>query len=78
MENKNPDDGKGNEVTILVVFISYEDGLILKDYYIKNKMNILSFKVLNWKLILKWKIKIILLIMIYGILLIWKKFMKYF
>ena len=32
--------------------------LMIKDYYIKNKMNILSFKVISWKLILKWKIKI--------------------
>ncbi len=31
---------------------------MIKDYYIKNKMNILSFKVISWKLILKWKIKI--------------------
>ncbi len=37
MENKIPDDGKGNEFT--GVLISYEDGLILKDYYTKNKMN---------------------------------------
>ena len=34
-----PDDGRGNEVTIPGVLISYEDGLILKDYYTKNKMN---------------------------------------
>ena len=31
MENKIPDDGKGNEVTLLVKLISYEDGLILKE-----------------------------------------------
>ncbi len=37
MENKIPDDGKGNEFT--GVLISYEDGLMLKDYYTKNKMN---------------------------------------
>ena len=40
VENKMmPDDGRGNEVTIPGVLISYEDGLILKDYYTKNKMN---------------------------------------
>ena len=52
MEKKiMPDDGRGSEV--IDILISYEDGLILKYYYTKNKMNILSFKVLNLKLIMK-------------------------
>ena len=76
MEKKiMPDNGRGSEV--IDILISYEDGLILKYYYTKNKMNILSFKVLSLKLIMKQKIKILLLIMICGILLIWKKFIKY-
>ena len=52
MEKKiMPDDGRGSEV--IDILISYEDGLILKYYYNNNKMNVLSFKVLSLKLIMK-------------------------
>ena len=40
VEEKNmPDDGRGNEVSIPSVLISYEDGEKLKKFYTDNKNN---------------------------------------